>query len=75
MAAFSADAATSLLLASTPAEAKASKAAVHYQDHPSGMRMGHMCKFYLTATGGRSRNDGVHGHDGNRSLSSRRRPN
>ena len=36
-----------LILASTFAEAKASKAAVHYRDYPSGMRMCHMCKFYI----------------------------
>jgi hypothetical protein len=36
------------------AEAKASKAAAHYQDHPSGMRMCHMCKFYIAAGGRRS---------------------
>ena len=43
-----------LMLASTAAEAKASKAAVHYRDYPSGMRMCHMCKFYIAAGGGRS---------------------
>ena len=43
-----------LILASTAAEAKASKAAVHYRDYPSGMRMCHMCKFYIAAGGGRS---------------------
>ena len=32
---------------STAAEAKASKAAVHYQDQPNGMRMCHMCSFTL----------------------------
>ena len=41
-----------LMLASTAAEAKASKAAVHYRDYPNGMRMCHMCKFYI-AGGGR----------------------
>jgi hypothetical protein len=51
MALFSA---AGLMLASTAAEAKASKAAVHYQDHPSGMRMCQMCKFYIAAGGGRS---------------------
>ena len=40
-----------LMLASLAAEAKASKAAVHYRDYPSGMRMCHMCKFYIS-TGG-----------------------
>ena len=41
-----------LILASTAAEAKASKAAVHYRDYPKGMQMCHMCKFYI-AGGGR----------------------
>ena len=53
MAVFSAAAATPLMLASTAAEAKASKAAVHYRDYPSGMRMCHMCKFFIS-TGGRA---------------------
>jgi len=44
----------SLMLASTAAEAKASKSAVHYQDFPSGMRMCHMCKFFISAGGRRS---------------------
>ena len=43
----------SAMLAST-AEAKASKAAVHYRDYPNGMRMCHMCKFYIAEGGGRS---------------------
>jgi hypothetical protein len=54
MAVFSAAAGMPLMLASTAAEAKASKAAVHYQDHPNGMRMCHMCKFYIAAGGSRS---------------------
>ena len=41
------------LLVSTAAEAKASKASVHYRDYPKGMQMCHMCKFYI-ARGGRS---------------------
>jgi len=41
----------STMLASTAAEAKVSKAAVHYRDYPQGMQMCHMCKFYI---GGRS---------------------
>jgi hypothetical protein len=53
MSAFSAAAGMALTLAST-AEAKASKAAVHYRDYPSGMRMCHMCKFYIAGGGGRS---------------------
>lgn len=48
---FSAAAATPLVLASTAAEAKASKVAVHYRDHPNGMQMCHMCKFYITSVG------------------------
>ena len=47
-------AAVPLIGASTTAEAKARKAAVHYRDYPSGMRMCHMCKFYIAAGGGRS---------------------
>jgi hypothetical protein len=54
MAVFSAAAGMPLILASTAAEAKASKAAVHYQDYPSGMRMCHMCKFYISSGGRRS---------------------
>jgi len=53
VAAFSATAATTLMLASTAAEAKASKAAVHYRDYPKGMQMCHMCKFYILSSGGR----------------------
>ena len=51
MALFSAAA----VLASTAAQAKATKAAVHYQDQPNGMRMCQMCKFFISARGGRSR--------------------
>ena len=54
MAVFSAAAGIPLMLASTAAEAKASKVAVHYRDYPSGMRMCHMCKFYIAAGGRRS---------------------
>ncbi len=43
-----------MMLAPTAAEAKASKAAVHYQDFPSAMRMCRMCKFFISAGGGRS---------------------
>jgi len=53
MALFSAAAGVPLILVST-AEAKASKSAVHYQDYPKGMKMCHMCKFYISAGGGRS---------------------
>src|SRR5262245_8800901 len=42
------------MLASTAAEAKASKAAVHYRDYPKGMQMCHMCKFYIAEGGRRS---------------------
>ena len=52
VALFSAAAGWPLMLASTAAEAKASKAAVHYQDQPNGMRMCHMCKFYIGCRGG-----------------------
>jgi hypothetical protein len=54
MAVFSAAAGMSLMLASTAAQAKATKAAVHYRDYPKGMQMCHMCKFYIGAGGGRS---------------------
>jgi hypothetical protein len=54
MAVFSAAAGMPLMLASTAAEAKASKAAAHYRDYPSGMHMCHMCKFYIAAGGRRS---------------------
>ena len=52
MAVLSAAAGMSLMLASTAAQAKASKAAVHYREYPKGMQMCHMCKFYI-AGGGR----------------------
>ena len=42
------------MLASTSAEAKASKTAVHYRDYPKGMQMCHMCKFYIAEGGRRS---------------------
>ena len=58
MAVLSAAAGMSLMLASTAAEAKASKAAVHYRDYPSGMQMYHMCKFY---NGGGGRRGGMGG--------------
>ena len=54
IAVFSAAAGMPLMLASTAAEAKASKAAVHYRDYPNGMRMCHMCKFYIAGGGRRS---------------------
>ena len=54
LAVFSAAAGMPLMLASTAAEAKASKAAAHYRDYPSGMHMCHMCKFYIAAGGRRS---------------------
>lgn len=47
--------ATAMLLGSTAAQAKASKAAVHYQDHPNGkMRMCQTCRFFISTGGGRS---------------------
>ena len=47
--------AAAAVLAPTAAQAKASKAAVHYQDHPNGkMRMCQTCKFFISARGGRS---------------------
>jgi len=54
LALFLAAAGMPALLASTGAEAKASKAAVHYRDYPKGMQMCHMCKFYIAGTRGRS---------------------
>ena len=64
-----------LILASTAAEAKASKAAVHYRDYPNGMRMCHMCKFYIAGGGSRGGMGGMShgrrfhdGDDGSRSL-------
>jgi hypothetical protein len=54
MAVFSAAAGMPLIFASTSAEAKATKVAVHYQDNPNGMRMCHMCKFYIATGGARS---------------------
>jgi hypothetical protein len=47
MTAFSAAA----VLASTTAQAKSSKAAVHYRDYPNGMRMCQNCKFFISAGG------------------------
>ena len=54
LAMLSAAAGLPLMLASTSAEAKASKAAVHYRDYPKGMQMCHMCKFYIAEGGRRS---------------------
>ena len=54
LALFSAAAGVPLMLASTSAEAKASKSAVHYQDYPNGMRTCHMCKFFISSGGRRS---------------------
>ena len=54
LAVFSAAAGMPLMLASRSAEAKASKAAVHYRDYPKGMQMCHMCKFYIARGGRRS---------------------
>lgn len=54
MAVFSAAAGMLLMLASTDAQAKASKAAVHYQDYPNGNRSCQICKFFISGGGGRS---------------------
>ena len=54
LALFSAAAGMPALSSSTSAEAKASKAAVHYRDYPKRMQMCHMCKFYASAGGTRS---------------------
>ena len=51
---FSAAAGVPVILASSAADAKASKAAVHYRDYPKGMQMCHMCKFYIGGGGRRS---------------------
>jgi hypothetical protein len=51
LALFSAVAGAPSLFAST-ADAKASKASVHYRDSPKGMQMCHMCRYYI-AGGGR----------------------
>jgi hypothetical protein len=59
MALFSAAAGMPVILASTAADAKASKAAVHYRDYPKGMQMCHMCKFYIAGGGRRSRMGGM----------------
>jgi hypothetical protein len=53
MAVFSAAAGMPLMLTSTAAHAKAVKAVVHYRDHPKGMQMCHMCKFYIAGGGKR----------------------
>lgn len=54
VALFSVAAGMPLMLASAAAEAKASKSATHYRDHPNGMQMCHMCKFYTSTGGARS---------------------
>ena len=54
LALFSAAAGMPALSSSTSAEAKASKAAVHYRDYPKRMQMCHMCKFYIAEGGRRS---------------------
>jgi hypothetical protein len=52
MAVLSAAAGAPLVLSPTTAEAKASKAAVHYRDSPNGMQMCRICKFYIGGRGG-----------------------
>jgi hypothetical protein len=59
MALFSAAAGMPVILASTAADAKASKAAVHYRDYPKGMQMCHMCKFCIAGGGRRGRMGGM----------------
>jgi hypothetical protein len=54
MAVFSAAAGMSLMLASMAAQAKASKAAVHYRDYPSAMRMCKHMQVLISGGGGRS---------------------
>jgi hypothetical protein len=54
MAVFSAAAGIPLMLASTAAEAKTSKAAVHYRDYPNRTRMCQNRKFFISGGGGRS---------------------
>src|SRR5262245_52199232 len=54
LALLSAAAGIPVTLASTAAETKATKVAVHYRDHPNGMRMCHMCNFYIATGGARS---------------------
>ena len=54
IAVFSAAAGMPLILASTSAEAKATKVATHYQNNPKGMQMCHMCKFYIASGGTQS---------------------
>ena len=49
--AVSAAAGVPLMLAPTTAEAKASKAAVHYRGSPNGTRMCRICKFYIAGAG------------------------
>jgi hypothetical protein len=41
-------------MVTSSAEAKADKLAVNYRDYPKGMKMCHMCKFFLSAGGNRS---------------------
>jgi hypothetical protein len=40
-----------VLSSASLAEAKVSKSVVHYQDHPKGMQMCGMCKFFIPAGG------------------------
>ncbi len=44
---------SSLLPSSSSAQTKASKSAVQYQDHPKGMQMCGMCRFFISANGRR----------------------
>ena len=73
----SAAAGVPVMVAFTAAEAKASKAAVHYRDYPNGMRMCQNCKFFISGGGGRSGMMGLSNgrrHDGTWNDGSRRVP-
>jgi hypothetical protein len=64
LALFSVAAGNAFMLLSTAAEAKASKAAVHYRDYPKGMHVQVLHRI------GRQERWHVYGHDGSRSLPS-----
>ena len=49
-----------LMLATTVAEAKASKSAVHYRDYPNGTQMCRTCRFFIP--GGGMMGHGMMGH-------------
>ena len=60
IAVFSAAAVILPILASTAAEAKASKAAVHYRGSPKGMQMCHMCRYNIAGGGRRGGMGGLY---------------